>query len=127
VAATLGLSLLIKVLEIRRQRADLRDAAQEVARELRALADADCAAIRASLKSAEAMQIPVRAARAVLRGVELCDQASPPISGLISADLRAGRELLLGAARAILACAEANLKGAPSADVASIREALSRL
>lgn len=129
VAATLGVSLLIKVLEIRGQRPDVRAAAREIAVELRILADADCAAIRTSLKSAEALQIPIHAARCVLRALELCDEAAPSITGLIRADLLAGREILVGAARAILVCAEANLKGTPSAEVAAeisvMRRALS--
>ena len=131
VAATLGVGLLVKVLEIRGKRADLRDAARELAQQLRALADADCAAVRAGLKSAEAREIPVRAARYVLRALLLCREAAPVATGLLGADLRAGREILMGAARAILACAEANLEKAPSAEagreIAELREGLARL
>jgi formiminotetrahydrofolate cyclodeaminase len=119
VAAALGVSLLLKTLEIRGVRPDLRQAAREVAARLRAAADADCAAIRASLRSQDAIDVPLRAARAVLEGLDLCTQAAPSISGLLAADLRAGRELLLGSARAILTCIDANLEKQPSAEVAA--------
>lgn len=125
VAATLGVSLLMKTLVISGQRPDLLSAARKIAAELRAAADADCAAIRTSLRSPEAMQIPLGAARAVIRALDLCAEAEPLVSGLLGADLRAGRELLIGAARAILACAEANLVKQPSPEAAAEVAALS--
>ena len=119
VAGTLGVSLLIKVLEIRDQRADIRAAARQVSGELRAAADADCAAIRESLRSDEAIDIPMRAVRSIIRGRELCIEAAPAISGILAADLLAARELLAGAGRAILACIDANLEVQPSAETAA--------
>jgi len=118
IAATLGVSLLIKTLEIRGQRVDLSSAAREIGAELRAAADADCEAIRGSLQSPEAMSVPLRAARAAIRALDLCNEAAPSVSGLLAADLRAGRELLAGAARAILTCIDANLEKRPSAETA---------
>ena len=124
IAATLGVSLLIKTLEIRGPRPDLRNAAREIGAELRAAADADCEAIRGSLTSPEAMSVPLRAARAAIRALELCNEAAPAVSGLLGADLRAGRELLGGAARAMLTCIEANLEKRPSAEAAAEVSAL---
>src|SRR6185295_7050415 len=66
VAATLGVSLLMKMLELRGQQSGLIGAAREIAAELRAAADADCAAIAASLHSPEAISVPLGAARAVI-------------------------------------------------------------
>ena len=109
VAATLGISLLIKVLEIRNQRPDIRASARQIGAELRAAADADCAAIRSSLRSPEAMDVPVRAARAIMRALDLCAEAAPSVPGLLAADLGAARELLSGAARAIQICIDRNL------------------
>jgi formiminotetrahydrofolate cyclodeaminase len=119
IAATLGVSLLIKTLEISGQRPDLRSAAHQIAVELRAAADADCTAIRASLRSPEAMSVPLQAAQAAIRGLALCTEAEPLISGLLAADLRAGRELLFGSALAILTCIDANLDKRPSAETAA--------
>jgi len=124
IAATLGVSLLVKALEIRGQRPDLSRAAREIAAELRAAADADCEAIRGSLTSPEAMNVPIRAARAAIQALALCNEAAPSVSGLLGADLRAGRELLSGAARAILTCIDANLEKRPSAETAAEVNAL---
>jgi len=124
ITATLGASLLIKTLEISGQRPDLRSTAKELGAELRAAADADCEAIRGSLRSPEATNIPLGAVRAVVQAYDLCNQAAPSITGLLSADLRASRELLGGAARAILTCIEANLEKRPSAEIAAEVSAL---
>jgi formiminotetrahydrofolate cyclodeaminase len=96
----------------------------EIAAELRAAADADCEAIRGSLTSPEAMNVPIRAARAAIQALALCNEAAPSVSGLLGADLRAGRELLSGAARAILTCIDANLEKRPSAETAAEVNAL---
>ena len=109
VAAAFGVGLLIKTLTISGQRPEIRAAALQVAADLRAAADADCAAVSASLRSPEAIAVPRRALRLVNRAIELCDESAPAITGLLAADLAAGRELLTGAARAISVCLDANL------------------
>jgi len=119
IAATLAVSLLIKMLEISGKRRDLRDEVQRLSAELREAADADCAAIRDSLQSTEAMNVPMRAARAAFHGLDLFNQAAPSITGVLAADVRAGRELLAGAARAILACIDGNLERRPSPEMAA--------
>ena len=119
VAATLGASLLIKVLEIRKQRPEIVSEARTLIAELRNAADADCAAIRQSLQSQEAIQAPLRAARAAVRAIDLCAEAAPSITGLLAADLQVGETLLRAAASAILLCLDANLKRAPAAEAAA--------
>ena len=70
VSAALGLSLLVKVLRIRGIRPDLLRSAQELIEELRAVADADIAAIRAYLQHRDTKglnEVPARAQHAVGR------------------------------------------------------------
>lgn len=119
VAAAFGASLLRKTLEIRGVRPDLARAARELAGALRAAASADIAAVAAHPLEAAALQAaPLEAARSAAGALDLCREAAPLITGWLAADLRAAEELLRGAARAILACLEANLQRAPSAEIA---------
>jgi formiminotetrahydrofolate cyclodeaminase len=119
VTAVLGVSLLIKVLEIRKVHPEVVASARRVSDDLRRAADLDVAAVQvligvpdeAAVKNAIA--IPLRAACSALEGLELCASVAGEVKGLISADLAAAAELLSGAIRAILLCAQANLKRAP--------------
>jgi formiminotetrahydrofolate cyclodeaminase len=127
IAALLGISLLIKVLEIRGIRPDLLDAARSLAAELRQAAEDDVAAVQRYIQSrdlAGMLDPPMRAARAAVSGLELSSKIE--ISGLIAADLRAGTELLAGAARAILTCVDSNLRLSPSqtltGEIATLRQ-----
>ena len=124
VAATLGASLLIKVLEIRKQSPGVVSEARALVAELREAADADCAAVRQSLRSQDAIAAPLRAARATVRAIELCGEAGPAITGLLAADLQVGKTLLRAAADAILLCLDANLQRVPSADAVAEVQAL---
>jgi formiminotetrahydrofolate cyclodeaminase len=111
ITAALALSLLVKVLRITGQRDDLLTHAEPLIETLRTIADEDVAAVRAYIATREtgALQaVPKRAADAVLRAIELCDQAHGDIKGLIIADVRVARSLLQGSADAIAACIAAN-------------------
>jgi formiminotetrahydrofolate cyclodeaminase len=126
VAANLGLGLLIKVLEITAKRKNfsgdalkvraLIDAALHESEQLRAVADEDIAAVRQYLSSRNppavrnAIEVPMRAARAALSGLDLCAEAAGTIHGLLAADLGAGVLLLSAAVRAILLSVDANLR-----------------
>ena len=117
VTGRLGLSLLIKVLEIRGLQKELREAAQRESQILAEAADEDIQAVQQLLKTRHAqpaIEIPLRAARAAVAGLELCARASESVRGLIAADIGAAAALLAGSARAILLCVEANLKRASS-------------
>jgi hypothetical protein len=66
------------------------------------------------------MQAPLRTIRAVVRGLKVCDQARVFVSsGHIAADLAAARAVLLGAARGVLVCLEANVALWPDEAAAS--------
>jgi len=126
VAANLGLGLLIKVLEITAKRKNfsgdslkvraLIDAARHESEQLRAVADEDIAAVRQYLRSRNpsavqnAIEVPMRAARAAVSGLDLCSEAAGIIHGLVAADLGAGVLLLSAAVRAILLSVDFNLR-----------------
>ncbi len=107
VTAALGMSLLIKVLEIAgRRKAIPREwigRAQRIAADLALAADEDTAAVLAR-DVAKMSAIPPAAARAAGEGIELCAEAAPRIDGAIAADLAAAAHLLRGAMDAIRAC-----------------------
>ena len=65
----------------------------------------DVAALR------QAIEAPMRAARATVAGMELCAKAAGVVKSTLVADLGAAQALLEGALRAILICIDANLKG----------------
>lgn len=126
VSATLALGLLIKVLEITRNRKSfsgdaqrmevlIREAANESKR-LAQYADDDIAAYKeylASRRSAAALRkaidVPLSAARAAAAGLELCAQSTGLVPATLAPDLDAARTLLAGALRAMFFSIEANL------------------
>jgi formiminotetrahydrofolate cyclodeaminase len=140
VAASLGLSLLIKVLEIagrrksfagdaQKLRALVHSAHRELA-ELKSAADDDIQAVRTGGRNA--IEVPMRAARAAVAGLDLCVEGTGiegVTKGLAAADLGAAVLLLSGAARAILLCVAFNLRAFDSdetyrAAIADERQAL---
>jgi formiminotetrahydrofolate cyclodeaminase len=135
VTATLGLSLLIKVLEIVGRRKSfagdaqklrtLIDAARRQAEELKSAADDDIEAVRRYVGShdpagtRDAIDVPMRAARAAVAGLDLCAEATGiqgVKQGLPAADLHAAAILLSAALRAILVSVEFNLRQLNSAE-----------
>ncbi len=134
VAGNLGMSLLIKALAITGGQIELLESARREAAHLRGAADEDIGAVMqfmssrdaASLRQArhQAIDAPMRGARAALAGLELCAKAS--VKPALSADLAAARALLIGALRAILICIDANLRGHESehSDAAAERKAI---
>ncbi len=133
VTANFGIGLLIKVLEINGKRKSfagdpqklkaLIDAARRQSEQLRAIADEDIAAVRQYLGSRHpadarnAIEVPLRAARAAVAGLDLCVEASEAIQGvsrgLLAADLGAAALLLSAAVRAILLSVDFNRRQLP--------------
>ncbi len=136
VAANLGLGLLIKVLEITGRRKSftgdsqqlraLIEAARRESERLRSLADEDIAAVRQFVGSENpaaarnAIEVPMRAARAAVAGLDLCVEAAGTVrgltQGLLAADLGAAEILLSAAVRAILLSVDFNLRQLPTED-----------
>jgi len=127
VTATLALGLLIKVLEITRNRKSFSGDPQQIEKLARAAAnestrlaqyaDEDIAAYKeylASRRSAaalrQAIEVPLSAARAAAAGLEFCAQSAGLVPGALSPDLDAARTLLTGALRAMFFSIEANLQ-----------------
>jgi formiminotetrahydrofolate cyclodeaminase len=109
--AALGLSLLIKVLRITGKRADLLEPAERLVEELRAIADADVAAVHAYIQRRETKglhEVPKNAANTVAAALHLATEAKGAVTGLIAADVLASIALLQGASNAISACVAAN-------------------
>jgi formiminotetrahydrofolate cyclodeaminase len=137
VSATLGISLLLKVLEIVAKRksfagdlgrlASLRQAARNESARLAQYADEDIAAYRAYIKARKVktedvdsagalgavVEIPLKAARSALAGLDLCADAAGVVKGAVAADLGTAAILLAGAVRAMLLSAEVNLHQQP--------------
>lgn len=117
IAAELGISLLIKTLAITGGNAELTDAARLERAHLRGAADDDVGAVMAYMQTRDAaalrqaIEAPLRAARAAVTGLELCAKASGAVKSSLTADLGAAQALLAGALRAILICIDANLHG----------------
>jgi formiminotetrahydrofolate cyclodeaminase len=118
VAAELGISLLIKTLAISGGgNRELLEAARREAAHLRGSADDDIGAVMAYMHARDAAALrqaidaPLRAARAAVAGLELCAKASGAVKPALAADLGAAQALLAGALRAILICIDANLNG----------------
>jgi formiminotetrahydrofolate cyclodeaminase len=148
VTAALGLSLLIKVLEIAGNRKSftgdslklktLIEAARVETEALKKAADHDIEAVRLYLESRDpvvaqnAIEVPMRAARAAVAGLDLCAEAAEiqgVTKGLPAADLAAAVLLLSTAARAILLSVQFNLRQVDSAEpyraeIAAERQAL---
>jgi len=136
VSATLGISLLQKVLDIVAKRksfagdfgrlASLRQAARNESERLTRYANEDIAAYRAymearRLKTADETaralrdvnETPLKAARSALSGLDLCADAAGIVTGAIAADLGTAAILLAGAIRALLLSVDANLQQQP--------------
>ena len=117
VTAELGLSLMIKAMSITGGHDELVAAARQARAHLRGAADDDIGAVTAYMQSRDAaalqqaIEAPLRAARATVAGMELCAKASGNVKPSLAADLKATQALLAGALRAILICIDANLKG----------------
>ncbi|HEY2845325.1 MAG TPA: cyclodeaminase/cyclohydrolase family protein [Bryobacteraceae bacterium] len=121
VAAELGVSLLIKALSITGGQDELLAAARLESAHLRGAADRDIGAVlefmrardAAAMQEAtkEAIEAPLRAARAATAGLELCAKASGVVKDALAADLLAAQALLAGSLRAIFLCVDANLRG----------------
>jgi formiminotetrahydrofolate cyclodeaminase len=117
VAAELGISLLIKGLAITGGQDELLNAARLKAAHLRGAADDDIGAVMAYMQTRDAaalrqaIEAPMRTARAAVAGLELCAKASGKVKPALAADLAAAQALLTGALRAILFCIDANLRG----------------
>ncbi|MBZ5673097.1 MAG: cyclodeaminase/cyclohydrolase family protein [Acidobacteriia bacterium] len=117
VAAELGIGLLIKTLAITGGHGELLDAARQERAQLRGAADDDIGAVMAYMQTRDAaalrqaIEAPLRAARAAVAGLELCAKASGAVKSSLTADLGAAQALLAGALRAILICIDANLQG----------------
>jgi formiminotetrahydrofolate cyclodeaminase len=115
VAAELGISLLIKTLAITGGQDELLNAARKESAHLRGAAADDIGAVMEYMRAREAaalrqaIEAPMRAARATVAGLEFCAKAS--VKPALTADLRAAQALLAGALRAILICIDANLLG----------------
>jgi formiminotetrahydrofolate cyclodeaminase len=117
VAAELGISLFIKALAITGGQSELLEAARRQAAQLRGAADDDIGAVMELMRAkdaaalGQAIEAPLRAARATVEGLELCARASGVVKDALAADLRAAQALLAGALRAVLICIDANLHG----------------
>jgi formiminotetrahydrofolate cyclodeaminase len=140
VSASLGLSLLEKVVEIVRQRRDfsgdperlgqLREGARAESARLARYADEDIAAFdkymecRRLAKGAEreralaaalrtTIEVPMKVARSAIAGLDLCADAAGFVHAFVAADLGAAVELLAGAARATLWSVDFNVAQVP--------------
>jgi formiminotetrahydrofolate cyclodeaminase len=135
VSASLALALLAKVLEITRNRksftgdpkkiGELLEAARSESTHLTHLADDDIEAFNQYMDclrggqdvhtaTRKAIEVPMEAARAAVRGLDLCAEAIGLVQGLTAADLGAAAELLSGAVRAILLSIDFNAGGMPA-------------
>jgi formiminotetrahydrofolate cyclodeaminase len=125
VAASLALALLAKVLGIAARRKSLADerpkleellhAARAESSRLTSLADEDIEAFHKYLESnhqatRKAIEIPMEAARAGVRGLGLCAEASRLIRGLTASDVAAASALLTGAVHGMLLTVDFNLR-----------------
>jgi len=124
VTASLALALLAKVLGIavrkrkfaaeREHIEELLHAARAESSRLTSLADEDIEAFHKYLESKhqatrKAIEIPMEAARAGLRGLRLCGEAARIIRGLTASDVATAAGLLEGAVRAMLVTVDFNL------------------
>ncbi len=129
VTASLALALLAKVLGIaarkrrfaaeRGQIDELLHAARAESSRLTSLADEDIEAFNRYLESKhqatrKAIEIPMEAARAGVRGLGLCGEAARIIRGLTASDVASAAALLEGAVRAMLVTVDFNLREMPA-------------
>jgi len=117
VVAELGISLMIKAMSITGGHEELVDAARQEAAHLRGAADDDVGAVlefmrdRDAAARRQAIEAPMRGARAAVASLELCVRASAAVKPSLAVDQLAAEALIAGALRAILLCLNANLKG----------------
>ena len=117
VVAELGISLMIKAMSITGGHDDLVNDARQEAAHLRSSADDDVAAvlqfigIHDAAARRQAIEAPMRGARAAVASLELCVKASAAVKPSLAVDQLAAETLIAGALRAILLCIHANLKG----------------
>jgi formiminotetrahydrofolate cyclodeaminase len=117
VVAELGISLMIKAMSITGGHDDLVNAARQEAAHLRGAADDDVSAVldfmrdRNAAARRQAIEAPMRSARAAVASLELCVRASAAVKPSLAVDQLAAEALIAGALRAILLCINANLKG----------------
>jgi formiminotetrahydrofolate cyclodeaminase len=117
VAAELGMSLMIKAMSITGGHDELVNAARRESARLRGAADDDIGAVLAFIgvhdaaAKKQAIDAPMRAARAAVAGLELCVRASSAVKKTLAVDQAAAESLIAGALRAILMCVNANLHG----------------
>ena len=120
VTASLALALVAKVLQIAGKKRDvsalleaLLDTARAESAQLAELADQDIRAFEQYMSTGDmlpAIQVPMEAARAAVRGLGLCAEAAGVVRGLTAADIGAAAALLSGAARAMLLSVDFNLR-----------------
>ena len=125
VTASLALALLAKVLGIavrkrkfaaeREQIEDLLHGARAESSRLTSLADEDIEAFHKYLETnhqatRKAIEIPMEAARAGVRGLRLCAEAARIIRGLTASDVASAATLLEGAVRGMLVTVDFNLQ-----------------
>lgn len=137
VTASLGLGLLMKVLEIASKRKDfagdrklvanLLHEARNKSQILAHLADEDIAAFRQYLDCLrqkestdaairKAIAIPLGIARAASSGIKLCQQATGLVHKFVAPDLSTASALLSAAVRSTLTTVESNVEQLPEAD-----------
>lgn len=138
VTASLALALLIKVIEITRgrkvfagdpkQAEALIEGARRESIRLADLADEDVRVFHSYMKTPareraggaamkEAIRVPMDAARAAVRGLDLCrDVRTMGVTGLTAADLDAATTLLSSAVGVMLLSVEFNLREIPAGD-----------
>ena len=117
VTASLALALVAKVLRIaankKKDVSTLLDAARAESALLADLADQDIRAFHQYMSSGatrEAIEVPMNAARAAVRGLHLCAEAAGIVKGLTAADIGSAAALLSGAVRAFLLSVDFNLR-----------------
>jgi formiminotetrahydrofolate cyclodeaminase len=117
VVAELGISLMIKAMSITGGHDEIVDTARQQAADLRGAADDDVGAVlefmrdRDAATRRQAIEAPMRGARAAVASLELCVRASAAVKPSLAVDQLAAEALIAGALRAILLCINANLKG----------------
>jgi formiminotetrahydrofolate cyclodeaminase len=116
VTASLALALVVKVLLIAGKKSDvsgLLETARAESARLADLADQDIRAFDHYMATGDmlpAIEVPMEAARAVVRGLGLCAETAAIVRGLTAADIGAAALLLSGAVRAMLLSVDFNLR-----------------
>jgi formiminotetrahydrofolate cyclodeaminase len=137
VTASMALGLLIKVLDITRNRKSfagdaeefhrLIHAARNEAQRLAQCADDDIAAFRAYVAdhsiTRPAIEVPLVAAEAAAAGLKLCGEAKPLINETLAPDLETAIALLEAAIEGILGSIDSNLRRETDAQYRSMIEA----